>query len=135
QFEEILKRELGERPPPELAGLVSRISLGRSTERQREVSDLAKTPVWPLPGGRRAGSGLPVVLTRFFGRTAELKQLVDWAACPDRTERAAIPARLITLVGSGGGGKTRLAIEAGRRIAERAESDVFFARMADCATE
>ena len=49
-------------------------------------------------GGRRA---LPVRLTRFFGREAEAAELVEILG----------QARLVTLVGAPGCGKTRLAIE------------------------
>ena len=47
---------------------------------------------------------LPVYLTRFFGRTAELDLLARLLENPDE--------RLITLVGPGGVGKTRLLVEA-----------------------
>jgi predicted ATPase/DNA-binding SARP family transcriptional activator len=47
---------------------------------------------------------LPLRLTRFFGRTEELRQLQEWLNDP--------ALRLITLTGIGGIGKTRLSIEA-----------------------
>ena len=48
---------------------------------------------------------LPILLTRLVGREAELTAI----------ERALREARLVTLVGPPGSGKTRLAIEIGRR--------------------
>jgi predicted ATPase/DNA-binding CsgD family transcriptional regulator len=63
--------------------------------------------------------GVPVQLTSFVGRSRELAEL---AACFER-------ARLVTLVGPGGSGKTRLAVEfAARRRAEPA--DLHFVDMA-----
>ena len=53
--------------------------------------------------GTASGSGnLPLQLTVFIGRQAELAEL----------RRALLSARLVTLTGAGGTGKTRLAIEA-----------------------
>lgn len=52
---------------------------------------------------------LPVPLVRLVGRTVELSELTIWLSDPDR--------RLISLVGAGGVGKTRLAIEAARGAA------------------
>ncbi len=51
---------------------------------------------------------LPVYLTRFFGRVSELDQLTQ--LLDDPTER------VITLVGPGGVGKTRLLVEALKRV-------------------
>lgn len=54
-------------------------------------------------------AALPPVLTRFFGRQQETARLIE--LLPRRT------ARLVTLAGPGGVGKTRLAIEVARRLA------------------
>jgi len=63
---------------------------------------------WPVPGAARPPHNLPQPPTPFIGREEELKKiealLVDDPEC-----------RLLTLVGPGGIGKTRLALEAGRR--------------------
>src|SRR5205085_4979523 len=50
---------------------------------------------------------LPLYLTRFFGRERERQQLADLL----------VTDRLITLTGSGGMGKTRLAVETARESA------------------
>jgi len=55
----------------------------------------------PLHEHRR--SNLPAQLTPFFGRTAEIVELTQYLTNP--------AARLITIVGPGGMGKTRLALE------------------------
>ena len=61
-------------------------------------------------------TNLPEPLTRFVGRTRELlelRKLID-------------EARLVTLTGPGGTGKTRLAVETARRLLEDYPDGVFF---------
>ncbi|GAA4594594.1 BTAD domain-containing putative transcriptional regulator [Planotetraspora phitsanulokensis] len=82
----LLAEELGVDPSPELAALHVAILRGEPSR------------------GRAAGRGLPARLTSFVGREAEL----------DRID-ALRDARLVTLTGPGGSGKTRLAVEAARR--------------------
>ena len=78
-----LADELGADPSPELSALHLELLRGESGPDRRH---------------------LPVQLTRFVGREAELP----------RIGRALSDARLVTLTGPGGTGKTRLAIEAAR---------------------
>ena len=61
---------------------------------------------------------LPAQLTPFIGRTEELNELKSLLGNPD--------CRLLTLVGPGGSGKTRLAIEGGREGAAAFADGVFF---------
>ncbi len=61
---------------------------------------------------------LPAYLTRFFGRTAELAFISPALADP--------AARAITLIGPGGVGKTRLAIEAVRRASPELSCEIVF---------
>nr|WP_269205011.1 BTAD domain-containing putative transcriptional regulator [Motilibacter aurantiacus] len=92
---------------PDLAsGLAPDLALGLAP-------DLAPRPTPPppaepasppaRPAGRR--SALPTALSSFVGRDRELAQVADWLRS----------SRVVTLVGSGGAGKTRLALEAARR--------------------
>ncbi len=78
----ILQQELGVEPMTETTALFEAI--------KREEAPAA-------PDG-----GLPSASTRFIGRTAELAELAEWLAAPD--------CRLVTLVGPGGIGKSRLAL-------------------------
>lgn len=64
----------------------------------------------PLRSAGQAKAGnLPLSLTSFVGRTAEIDQIVALF----------LTERLVTLAGMGGVGKTRLACEAARALAER----------------
>ena len=65
-------------------------------------------PVQPATGARLAGDGLPVNPTPLIGRQQELDELGRLLAKPE--------CRLLTLVGPGGIGKTRLAIRAARKF-------------------
>ena len=64
-----------------------------------------RRPTAVVDGGRRLRRRLPAMLTRFVGRTEELGRLTD----------AGDGSRLRTVVGTGGVGKTRLALEAAHR--------------------
>jgi DNA-binding SARP family transcriptional activator/predicted ATPase len=95
-----LGEELGAGPSAETQALSEAILLGELAP----APDLllgSPVPVWNLPSSP----------TPFFGRTEELATLEAMLAEAD--------ARLVTLTGMGGSGKTRLALEAGSRLAER----------------
>jgi predicted ATPase/DNA-binding XRE family transcriptional regulator len=65
---------------------------------------------------------LPLALTVLLGRDADVQTLRLWLADSD--------ARLITLTGPGGVGKTRLALEIARAVAAERESRVLFVGLA-----
>jgi non-specific serine/threonine protein kinase len=74
-----------------------------------EVTLPRRTPApFPRPGasGREAPHNLPAPVTSFVGRGQELRAIVRLLG------RAPPAARLVTLTGTGGVGKTRLALEA-----------------------
>jgi predicted ATPase/DNA-binding SARP family transcriptional activator len=84
----------------------------RGIERPEEVWELVPLddarllgPEWP------GAAGLPVALTRFVGRGEEVQRLAELVA----------EARLVTLTGAGGSGKTRLAVEVARDAERRGE--------------
>src|SRR5262249_13848118 len=87
------------------------------------VAGDAKRNVIPFQRGRLRDDriGLPPVRGGFVGREREL----------DRVEALVMgPARLVTLIGSGGIGKTRLAEQAARRLHKARHTPVFAARLA-----
>jgi len=65
---------------------------------------------------------LPLPLTVLLGRDADMRTLQEWLVEPH--------ARLITIVGPGGVGKTRLALELARAIADGGATRVIFAPLA-----
>jgi predicted ATPase len=69
-----------------------------------------------------SGLGLPSAPTRLLGREADLQMLRHWLADTD--------ARLITLVGPGGVGKTRLALELARGVAAEGATRAVFVALA-----
>jgi predicted ATPase/DNA-binding SARP family transcriptional activator len=110
---------------PSRSSLTSRVTdAAHPTSASRRVL----TPSSPLEA---AAGSLPLALTPFFGREEELSLLVDLLAGERFPER-----RLVTLIGPGGSGKTRLALEAARRLVSRLESspsspEVWFVPLAE----
>lgn len=100
-----LRRALGEDRS------VIRTVAGRGYQFVAEIADGIDAPeskeLRPASPVASAVRALPVSVTPLIGRDAALREIVELAAS----------SRLITLVGAGGVGKTRLAIEAARSLA------------------
>jgi predicted ATPase/DNA-binding XRE family transcriptional regulator len=75
-----------------------------------------------MTGDELSGMSLPLPLTVLLGREADVQTLRHWLADPR--------ARFITLIGPGGVGKTRLALELARKVAEEGASRVLFVPLA-----
>jgi len=118
-LEATLQRELGAAPAVALRALVAPL---RELPGGAPPPPLAPAPPAPPP---RQGPNLPLVAGRLFGRESELESLVRRLSPGPHAER------LITLVGLGGVGKTRLATEAARRLAEPFAGRVAWAPLAD----
>src|SRR2546425_5548570 len=69
----------------------------------------ARPPAPATPVDELSAVSLPLPLTVLLGRETDVQTLRHWLADP--------AARLLTLIGSGGGGKTRLALGLARAIA------------------
>jgi predicted ATPase/class 3 adenylate cyclase len=74
----------------------------------------------PIPTVAERASNLPVQVSSFIGREGELEQITGLLG----------EARLVTLTGPGGIGKTRLAVAVGERLGDRFAADVVFVPLA-----
>ena len=83
---------------------------------------MARTPRDGPAVDELRGVSLPFPLTGVVGRDDDVETVMQWLGEPG--------ARLITLVGPGGVGKTRLALEIGRRIAEDGPVRAVFVELA-----
>jgi transcriptional regulator with XRE-family HTH domain len=72
----------------------------------------ARAPAHATAVDELSGPALPLPPTSLFGRETEMETLRQWLAAP--------ASRLITLLGPGGVGKTRLVLELARATAEEA---------------
>lgn len=82
-------------------------------QKQRAETSRNATPSTP---------NLPLQLTRFYGREQERNAIIQLMESPG--------TRLVTLLGPGGVGKTRLSIEIGACVAPRFENRVWFVSLA-----
>jgi DNA-binding SARP family transcriptional activator len=113
----VLGEELGIDPGPELRRLESGVLA------QDPSLDAPQRSV-PALVSRRRGSELPVPLTPTIGREADIADL----------EAAVLDSRLVTVVGPGGVGKTRLAIEAARALRDGFQQGVWLVELARIAS-
>jgi DNA-binding SARP family transcriptional activator len=112
QYEEcvrVLDEELGVRPDAETVALYEALAAGHG-EHPRMVA--AASPPLALPSDR----------TPFIGRETELSELAARLADP--------ACRLLTVLGPGGSGKTRLAVTAARAQAGQHTDGIFFVDLA-----
>lgn len=141
ELESRLQEKLGETPSESLRALaqqIERTEVRRS--RTGALPDVTEPSCSPLPAavpapaldsaGSLASAShstqnrvplLPISFTRFFGRETEVAQL----------EGLLTPGAVVTLTGIGGAGKTRLAIEAARRVAPVFAGAVWFVPLAE----
>jgi predicted ATPase len=107
QLVELELRDLGEHRLKDLA----------APERIYQVGEADFPPLKSL-----YRTNLPVPATPFLGRERELREVVDLLAQDD--------ARLLTLTGPGGTGKTRLALQAAAEASDRYPDGVFWVPLA-----
>jgi predicted ATPase/DNA-binding SARP family transcriptional activator len=100
----VLDEEYAAAPEAATLSLYRRILSGQSSAGPASAGPAS---AGPASAGPAVASNLPAAVTSFIGRRREIAELL---ALADRT-------RLLTLSGTGGAGKTRLAIEVARRLA------------------
>jgi predicted ATPase/DNA-binding XRE family transcriptional regulator len=104
-----LERGERRRPHPETVRALS-AALDLSGPARDALLSSARAPAHDDPIDRPGSMSLPLPVTALVGRDADVEALRQWLVDP--------AARLITLIGPGGVGKTRLALEVARRISE-----------------
>jgi len=109
-----LDEEIGVEPTEDVVALAKAVRDGSLAPETQTVSSMENTPL-PVP------NNIPMELSRFFGRRAELAQLRDYLHNPH--------LRLVTMIGQGGTGKTRLAIEAARQNMRLFPDGVWFVKL------
>ena len=123
QCADVLAAELGIEPAPETTALYNALLHTQPAPR----AELAASRAPPLhavqqPAHALSPVHLPSDATPFIGREAELRQVARWLADP--------ACRLLTVLGPGGVGKTRLAIQAARSQTNRFAHGVHFVDLA-----
>ncbi|MGZ9234513.1 MAG: AfsR/SARP family transcriptional regulator [Anaerolineales bacterium] len=101
-------KEFGIEPSEQTKELYRNIKSGKETP--------GSVPATPRRVEKEVSSNIPVPLTSFVGREQELKDVA----------RLLSTSRLLTLTGSGGVGKTRLAINTARDLAKKFKDGVFW---------
>jgi predicted ATPase len=118
----VLADELAAEPGAEIATLYEQIRTGQfgkevephrdrdvaAQERRSKIPAVARPASTPVPA---SALRVPAPSTPFINRTAELSQLFQFLQDPDY--------RLITVIGAGGIGKTRLALQATLQLVEQ----------------
>src|SRR5215207_624096 len=115
--------ERGERRRPHVEtvrALAAALDLSGAT--REALLGSARAPAGETAADELSRGSLPVSLTTLLGREADVQALRQWLADP--------AARLITLTGPGGAGKTRLALEIAHAIAAAGATRVAFVPLA-----
>lgn len=106
----ILKQEFDAPPQPETTAIYETLLRNRETP---AATNKPRSPMELLPTGAHWLDDLPLV-----GREHELRELIERLVMPD--------TRLLTVVGEGGVGKTRLALRGARLVAASFDDGVFY---------
>jgi predicted ATPase/DNA-binding SARP family transcriptional activator len=110
-------KEFGMEPSEQTKELYTRLKSGKGIPKVAPVS----TKVFP----KEISSNIPVPLTSFVGREKELKEIA----------RLSSSARLLTLIGPGGVGKTRLAIQTAQDSIKKFKDGVFWVSLVGLSDE
>lgn len=130
RFEQELRRELAAPPTAETSAhydaLARRVVTREVLRQPTEAAPLGDQRATALSSAPTRRHNLPAQLTSFVGRAQELADIRVLLG------RSQTPVRMLTLVGPGGSGKTRLALEAAARLLEENifTDGIFFAPLA-----
>jgi predicted ATPase/DNA-binding SARP family transcriptional activator len=120
RLEEALAKELSTGPSASSRALCEEIATGRFTSKY--ALPLGSSPKEPPDTGKH---NLPATRTNLVGRRREMVEV----------KRALAMTRLLTLTGMGGSGKTRLALEVARDLAEAYPEGVWLVELASLSEE
>jgi predicted ATPase/DNA-binding SARP family transcriptional activator len=112
---EVLANELGVEPETKTTTLYEQIRVGELSSDAPSMSHIPPSKSGVADVHRH---NLPVQTTPFIGRETELTDLNRLLTNPD--------VKLVTVLGAGGMGKTRLALEAGAGLLDQFSDGVFF---------
>lgn len=113
----LLRRELNADPAAETTALFHRLQ--KEARRRAAPIESSAGPPTPAPASTLAPGNLPQPRTSFIGREQEIEEI-----------RAAVAAaRLVTLTGTGGVGKTRLAIRTATELRDELAEDAWFVEL------
>jgi len=114
---DLLKNELGIAPDEKTRKLYQAIQSRQTTKQTVEVMALTLTTT-PDPFSKTVQDNLPVPSTPFVSRERDLTEITRLLTDPS--------CRLLTLIGQGGIGKTRLSIQSGEHARQHFEDGVYF---------
>lgn len=120
---QVLADELDVPPSDETLALAQQIRAGTIGPANGEASG----PAMPQKQPTAPGHNLPTQATPFVGRGPELATLAEWLTDPR--------CRLVTILGAGGMGKTRLALALAEQLLPRYRDGVFFVALAAVESE
>ncbi len=147
ELEALLLRELNAQPAPAIRQYAEKLirTLGhdagevQAAEPEIATASLVSTTIASAPSSARTTCRLPMQHTRFFGRGGEIERLAalflpNAEVSANANARSGAEARVVTLTGPGGIGKTRLAIEAAAQLKSTFTGGIWFVALANIAS-
>lgn len=133
ELESLLREEIHMEPAPATQALMRELRNGLTLAPTSPILPIPSVTSPPVASAARSvappEATLPIPMTRFYGREAEIEQLAGLLAPAHRV--GGVPPALITVTGPGGAGKTRIVLEVARRLAPDYEQAVWFIPLAD----